>query len=491
MNKQSRSRAKRAVRIRLTLIYTLMVVSVALLVAVLYLFIQGYRFNRYEGQLEQGGLVQFNSAPSDASIWLDNAQLGIHTQGRLTLSAGKHTISMRKDGYYDWNKDVTVQPGAILWLHYVRLVPKQLAISTPVDFSGVSSDSTSLDGKKLAVIENATQPIVKVVTADSDTPQTATITLPATSFAAPAAGESQSFEASNWAHDNRYLLIKHTYGDKVEWLSVDSATPATVKNITRLLGVTATSLVYSKDDANTVFVLDNNSDIRRANVDQKTLSGPLVQDVASFNLYDSSTVAYVTKPSATDGKRIAAYLTLGAKKPRVVSEFDSAITGDIQFKAGSYGGNRYLAIATGETVKILTGDLSASDAEKPAAFTAYGTFTVTGGVQYMGFSLEEKRFLYAHNATTITTFDLDSRTAVAHDFATEQTKEIHWIDRYHFTALENGGLVMYDYDGTNGHTLLSKAIDNTALLLQNSRYIYGLQPAATGGQLARIQMILE
>lgn len=491
MNKKSRKRAKRAMRIRLTLVYTLMIVSVGVLVAVLYLFIQGYRFNRYEGQLEQGGLVQFNSVPGDASILLDGSQLGIRTQNRLTITAGTHTITMRKDGYYDWSKKVTVEAGSVVWLHYVRLIPKQLTVDTPVSLAGATSSAVSYDDKKLAVVEKPSVPSFEIVNVDTDTPQKTLVSLPNGTYTAPAANEGQAFELSTWAHDNRYILIKHTYGSKVEWLSVDTANQNTVKNITRLLGVAATTVLYAKDDANTLFILDGNADVRKANVDQKTLSGPLAQNVESFDLYDNSTLVYVTKPTVTNTKYTAAYLTLGAKKPRIVAEYDNATSGAVRFAIGSYNGGHYLAVTSGDTLHVLTGDLSASDAGNPAPFADYTTLTVAGGVQYLGFSPEEQRFLYAQNATSMVTLDLDSKTSAKHDFATQQTRGINWIDRYHFTASENGGLTMYDYDGTNGHTLLAKSVDNTAVVLSNGRYMYALQPAQTGVQIARIKLILN
>jgi hypothetical protein len=491
MNKKSRTRAKRAVRIRLTFVYTLMIVSVCALVAVLYLFIQGYRFNRYEGQLEQGGLVQFSSTPSDAAIFLDGSQLGIRTQNRLTIAAGTHTITMRKDGYYDWTKKVSVNAGSVVWLHYIRLVPKQLTVDAPLTLHGAASSAVSYDDKKLAVVEDPSAGSYTVVTTDSDTPQKTLVTLPAGSYTTPAVGESQAFELITWAHDNRYLLIKHAYGSKIEWLSVDTANQNTVKNITQLLGVAASAVLYAKDDANTLYVLDNNADIRRANVDQKTLSGPLAQNVESFDMYDSSTLTYVTKPTATNAKRSIAYLTLGAKKARIVAEYDSASGGTVRFAIGSYNGARYLAIANGDTLHVLTGDLSVSDAEKPAAFTSFANVTLAGGAQYIGFSPEERRFVYAQNGSSMVTVDLDDKTTTSHDFTTVQTQAVRWIDRYHFTGNENGGLVMYDYDGTNGHTLLTKSIGNTAVILSNGHYMYALRPLENGAQIARIKLVLN
>ena len=489
MNKKSRTHAKRAVRIRLTLVYMAMILSVALLVGVLYLFVQGYRFNRYEGQLEQGGLVQFNSTPNNASVWLDGAQLGVRTQGRLTIAAGNHTIGMQKDGYHNWGKDVTVKPGNVLWLDYVRLVPKVLQADAVGAFGGVASSMVSQDNKKLAVIEDATKPVVQIMKLDTDSPQKTTVTIASTNFTAPLAGESQAFELAAWAHDNRYALITYTHGSSVEWLSVDTASTSVAKNITTTLGVAASRVVYAKDDANTVFLLDSGSAVRRANVDQKTLSGPLVENVESFDVYDSSTVTYVTKPAGSEPKRTVAYLTLGAKKPRVVAEYASSDT--VRFAIGTYDGGRYLVVASGETVRILTGDLAVSDAERPAAFTDYATFTITGGATYIGFSPDNQRFVYAQNDANVATLDLDVRTVAHHSFVTAQSQAIQWLDKHHFATVENGSLTMYDFDGTNGHVLAENALTNSAVLTPNGRHFYVPQTVSGSAQLTRVTMILD
>ena len=175
---QKRHKAKRALRIRLAVLYTLMVVAVVLLVGGLYLVIQGYRYNRAEGRLQQGGLVQFNSQPSGASVWLDGNLLGVKTQNKLTISAGTHKFSMWKDGYNDWNVERQVQPGTVLWLNYVRLVPKDLKVVQVENFKAITSSVVSYDNKSLALVEDAAQPLVTVVGLDTESPVKDAATLP-------------------------------------------------------------------------------------------------------------------------------------------------------------------------------------------------------------------------------------------------------------------------------------------------------------------------
>ena len=108
---------KRRLRLQLTFVYGIMILAVVAIVAVLVLVVQGYRFNRYDGKLEQGGLVQFDSQPSGATVSADNSVLANKTASKIVLSAGNHTVTIGKDGYSTWKKDVVVKPGTVLWLN--------------------------------------------------------------------------------------------------------------------------------------------------------------------------------------------------------------------------------------------------------------------------------------------------------------------------------------------------------------------------------------
>lgn len=172
-----RQKNKRRKQLQLAFVYTLMVVSVLSIVTVLVLVIQGYRYNRYDGKVEQGGLVQFDSRPSGATVLLDDVQLANRTASRLTVSSGDHVVTMTRDGYSTWKKTVTVKPGAVLWLNYTRLFPTSPVVTTAASFASVSGALASPDRKELAVVQKAATPRVTLVKLDGDTPKVTQLTL--------------------------------------------------------------------------------------------------------------------------------------------------------------------------------------------------------------------------------------------------------------------------------------------------------------------------
>ncbi|MBN1223158.1 MAG: PEGA domain-containing protein, partial [Candidatus Aminicenantes bacterium] len=60
-----------------------------------------------------GGSIQVNSSPAGASVFLDGQDTGRVTNTTLTdVAAGSHTVSLRKDGYGDYETSVSVTDGA-------------------------------------------------------------------------------------------------------------------------------------------------------------------------------------------------------------------------------------------------------------------------------------------------------------------------------------------------------------------------------------------
>ncbi len=54
--------------------------------------------------------VQFNSKPDNCELWLDGEFVG-SADVTLRVTAGKHVIEMRRDGYENWRRELSVMRG--------------------------------------------------------------------------------------------------------------------------------------------------------------------------------------------------------------------------------------------------------------------------------------------------------------------------------------------------------------------------------------------
>ena len=93
-----KKRSSKFVIARRAALYTFMSTAVVVLVTVLVFIMLGYQFNRKDGRIEQGGLVQLGSRPSGAKISIDGNETSMTTSNKATLTRGKHTIEFSRDG---------------------------------------------------------------------------------------------------------------------------------------------------------------------------------------------------------------------------------------------------------------------------------------------------------------------------------------------------------------------------------------------------------
>jgi hypothetical protein len=460
-------------RTELTLVYSIMTLSVVLLVAVLVLVMQGYRFNKFDGKVEQGGLLQYNSQPTGGTVFLNDVKLGNQTPNKITVSAGSHAVKMTKTGYVAWKKNVTVEPGGILWLNYTRFIPEKREVKPVIEFANLSDAVISPD-RKLALVKDVPSTLeATLVTLDTDSPEQTKIAFDPALIATADDPASRRFSFDSWDLNNRYVLTKYTYDvDKVQWLVVDVRDRKVANNLTSELGVNVKDVQFVLGNNRALYVLNNDNELRRVELGSKTLSGPLLSNVTEFNQFDRNTVVYTTGIDDTTKKRSVGYLTNGASKSRVLQSFADNGTAPLMASIGRYFNENYVAIAYGETVSLAMGDLPASDSNAGSALKQVATISLPGGVTHLDFSPGENRHLYAQNATSLVNYDIELASSSSTMFKDAQPKEVAWLDRYHFANTAGARVMLYEFDGQNPIEMATNTVDLPVSFSANDRYFY-------------------
>jgi len=477
---------KRRLRLQLTFVYGIMILAVVAIVAVLVLFVQGYRFNRYNGRLEQGGLVQFDSQPSGATVTADNSELANKTASKIVLSAGTHTITIDKDGYNPWKKDVIVKPGTVLWLNYALLFPTNPKVNTAVRYTSVASALPSPNERMMAVLADATIPEITLTTLDTDRPVTTKFTVPTSAYTQPADGTVQSFSLLEWDKDSHLLLMKHTVNNTQEYISVDSRDASRAVNVSAGLGVSVSAMHYALNDSNVVYMLTASHELRRGNISSMTLSGPLASAVGGFSVSESNVIVYETLPDIND-QRIVGYVSSDSSKAKVLSSYSGLGSTALLASSESYYGEHYVVILHGTTLDILKGDLPASDSNAVLSLSHYASVTVAGGGDYLDFSPDNNRMVYVTKGTRITTYDLELKDVATTTLQEPLTRDIQWLDGYHMMSANKDGYY-YDYDGTNSQKFASNVLDLPGALESGNKYLYYFTKSGTETLLNRVQM---
>ncbi len=482
-----RKRNKKRLRIQLTFVYTLMVIAVVSIVAILILVIQGYRYNRFDGKLEQGGLVQFNSRPSGATVTVDSVTLANKTASKVTLTAGSHTIGMSREGYSSWKKDVVVRPGSVLWLNYALLFPNSPTVETAAQYTTVSSALPSPNQKRMAVIADADVAEVSLTTLGSSKPETVKAVIPQAAYTAPAESTAHSFALVTWDKESNMLLIRHTYGEKAEYVSLDTR-DGKARNVTAELGVDVKKIAYSRGDSNVLYVLTAANELRRISMSSSTVSGPLASNVADFTTNEDKVIMYTTHEDDR-GKRSVGYVSSGSNKAKVIASY-SDTAGTLLAATGNYYGDHYLAVLHGTTLKIVKGDFPSSDSANAPSLTQVASLTVANGADYMSFSPNSNRMVYAAKGSQIVTYDLELRSHALTTLQDPLTRDVQWLDDYHLFAVGKNGYY-YDYDGTNSQMFASNTLDHPVTLSDNDKYIYYFTSSEKGAILQRVKLTID
>jgi hypothetical protein len=485
------SPSKRQQLIKRIISYGFMTVAVIVLVVVLVFVMLGYRFNQNDGRIEQGGLVQFDSQPNGATITIDGQTFGTKSPSKTTLTAASHAITMSRSGYQTWQKNVNLSAGAVLWLNYARLIPDQIKPESVSNFAVVSSTAASPDQKWMAIKEKPETANIQLADLSGDTVKTTQLDLPAESYTQPDTGKTQSFTLQDWDAGSRYVIVKHAYNDnQIEWLVVDTRDMSSTKNVTKLLDVQASKLVFSGNDSHILYA-QIGTDVRKIDLGAATLSRPLVTHVADFSIFDQTTITYSTLLDSATGTRTVGYYEDGKDSPVTVATYKDDGTLPLHFALGRYFGDMYEAIDYGDNVKIYTGNLpTATNSSQMKLLT---TVTMPGGAQYLSIKTEG-RFVIMQNGGTFKTYDLELKKTAQTTLkgVSPVTKKLGWIDGYMPWSDRDGMLRLYEFDGANQHDIMPVIEGFDVTLSPNSRYIYGIQKMADGMyHLERARLILS
>lgn len=468
-------------------VYSFMTLSVVVIVALLMLVVLGYSYNQRDGKLEQGGLLQFSSIPTGATVTLDELVLGQRTNTKATVDTGSHSVSFDLAGYRSWKKTIDIAPGQIGWVNYARLVPAKLTNETLRTFSTVTSSVASPRHHYVLIHEAADQPSFELANIQDDTVRYTTLTLPQTVYTAPSEGRSQSFTIVSWSYNEDAVLIKHTYNDtQAEWIYLDRNQPQQSININTSFGVAPQQLVFA-GDGNRLLFAQTDDTVRRMNLDDQTLSRPLATKVANFAVYDEKSLIYTS--SAIDGKRTVGYATTDIAQPVVMSSYpadDKPLFASME----SYFNKRYVSVLYGERLAITSGNLPTLTDK--GNLKLYALVSVPANAQELTMS-RNGRFSFIRTTDGFATYDLElqkyNKTIWA--YQPQNQRPLQWLDDYVLWS-DNGGYArIYDFDGANQQTLMQVAEGNAFTLSSNDKYIYGITQSDKGLSLTRAKMLIN
>jgi len=145
-----------------TILFAICVFLFALTAPSIILYSQGYRFDFETRKVVQTGGLYFKVAPRSAEVYLNSKfknTTSVFTSSSLieNLLPKTYYAEIKKDGYYSWQKTLTVEERRVTEAKNITLIPKTPGLTkldtTPAEIKSIVSkftaSATSSDGQKV------------------------------------------------------------------------------------------------------------------------------------------------------------------------------------------------------------------------------------------------------------------------------------------------------------------------------------------------------
>ncbi|HSE29792.1 MAG TPA: PEGA domain-containing protein [Candidatus Saccharimonadales bacterium] len=457
--------------------YGVMALATIILSFLAVLYAMGYRFNK-DFSFEQGGVAQFRTTPTGAMVFADDARQE-NTPSRAYLSPGSHNISMQLDGYRHWNRQVSLQPGQLLWLDYARFVPNTVKTTTVREFPSVIDGLASPDRRWILIQQQQNSPTFTLADVSSEKdPVLTELTIPETSLTKKD-GNFGQFQIIEWSLDSRYILVRHTNGDVNEVLRIDRSNAAETVNIGNLFRLNIGEVHFSGNNANILYA--QTSDVlRRLDIPAGNASAALVVGTKSFVLYGGDHIAYVAEREKVAGDPQTKQQVVGIYNGQETIVKTFGLDEKVLIDFTEYYRHQYLAIASNNgKVEIL------QDPTESAKVTPV-EITYNGDIAWMKFS-DNGRMLAAGNASSWINHDLELAHTSQASIEGNVANHPKWLDSFHFWAQANDKLVMMEFDGQNASEITDASGGLIASLSPNGRSLFSFK----NNTLQSSRMIVE
>lgn len=480
---------KRKSPIRHVFIYTVMTLSVLIIVALITMFMLGFRFN--DGNLEQNAFMQFSSTPSGATVSVDGKIISSKTPNKDQVPAGRHDIVMWRDGYETWSKSVDIKPGTLTWLNYALLVPKKLSPESVANFDSIYASLASPKSNYILMQLNSNTPTFSLVDLGSDAIKTTSLTIPADIYSeSSAVGVAHAFKIEKWDGAGRYVLVNHVFGDKNEWLVMDTQDVNLTKNITRLFDLSISNVVFVGTSGNKFYALDS-SDIRKFDTSEGTISKPLVNNVINFEMYnDTSVITYIGNGKPGTNERVAGVYRDGDDAPSIIRTTVTNSSSPLAIATSRYFNQNYIAILDEKKIDILSGSYPNTTSDNANTMKVASSFNVTENADRLTFSPTGEH-VFVQSGAYFANYDLEYQKFTTSNIeGNGAVSTLKWLDNNYLWSDRDGKLTIREFDGSNMHIINQVLVGQDATLTSNGRYLYSINKSDKGYSLQRVRMIL-
>jgi hypothetical protein len=452
-------RKRKAHNIRLMIGYILVAIAVGLGGWLLLKLASGYGVDTKTGDIVQYGLLFVDSKPGGASIYLNDELKGT-TSARLVLPAGTYKLTLKKDGYRNWERSVTVNESSVARYIYPFLFPNEPQITTLKTYSKPIPLITQSPDRRWLLVQ---LPISSAKVISFDQYDTANLSEPPKTIVLPAglltnvSAASSVISEVEWSTDNKNLLLKHTYKNGDEFIVFNRDNPLESYNVNKLFGITPSEVALRDKRFDQLYILNQKGgNLQIGNRSTRRLT-PLLKNVLAFKSNGDNLICYVSKQDV-EPQQAAAYIWDGRQSYHLYSFTDGS---KYLLDLTQFQGNWYYVVGSNSDERVNVYKNPLDSLKNPDIGRAIPLLSLNiQGATKVSFS-NNARFIAAQAGQKMSVYDLETQNFYRYSFDKQLSSQMHWMDGHRLIGSSGNMVFISDYDATN------------QLLLVNTNYLDG------------------
>ena len=460
-----RAKSKKIRNIRVIATNLFMCFSVIVIVFVLMMIAMGFTFTE-NGRLEQAGLVQLVSHPSDASVTIDDeAQFG-HTEFSKMLSGGTHQIVVSKPGYDSWSKGLKIDGGLLTRVEWIRLFPKKAKTDNVKTYDDLRFATFSANRKKLLINEKDSNTL-RLIDIQGDKIKNTNLNLNDCLSTTAAKAINGTISVIAWNNNNSRFIAKWSVDDKISWHLIDLEHTDASINLTKLFNLNFDSILIANDSASKLWALEAGN-LRLIDTNNLTISTAFASNIEKI-AHNRDAVAFTNIEN--DVRQLNIYKD-GEKGYTTIKKLENTTDKTtIKLAMGSYWNEDWLAYSVDKNIYVLGGKYPSYGKNEASKLKEKLERELDYTPQLLSVNANQRIAVFSGD-NKMTSYDMETKDYFDVELSTPLTN-INWIDGYLLWQNTDNSIIVRDFDGENRRKVVSN-VDNPfpVIISENNRWLY-------------------
>lgn len=388
---------------------------------------RGYFFDFKTGQIAGGGLILLDSKPDNASVWLDNKELGKGTPTRVPLRDGNYVVRLTKDGYRPWQKQLKVETSAVTWARYPLLLPNTITTNPVTNLTAPTQVEQSPDHRFLVIGSSVPAPGLQQLELGK------TELRNIYTFTPEQLAAGTIVDSIVWSPDNEHVLVGLKAAGQVSYVVINALNPAEVFELTKEFSLPLGNLQFNPRNWREIYWLSPEG-LRKLDLANKTVSAVLVPAVTSFLVSEDALFYVQTQNNVAQIFRLER-----DNQSRLL--VDRLAPADYQLDYINFDGAQYIVIFNRTAQRISLYHSSTASGQQLEEFKDMVVRSIS--------TAPDDRYLIMQNGSSFASYDFEFTRIYHFNLAAQNLGRLAWLDRYHLLSNAGGSLVMFEFDGGN------------------------------------------